>query len=509
MSDVLVDMIGISKRFTGIWANEQINFQVYQGEIHALLGENGAGKSTLMSILSGLYYPDQGEIHLRGKKVDLRSPRDALTHGVGMVHQHFRLVEPFTVTENVILGTDSGSRIFLNQKDYAGCVYRFSEEFGLKVDPGARIWQLSVGEKQRVEILKLLYRGADLLILDEPTAVLTPQEVNELFHTLRRMADSGKSVILITHKLQEVMDVADRITVLRNGRNVGTVLKRETSEMKLTRMMVDREVLFHPTTRSGHQSEVVLRLTGLKVMGDRDLPVLDSLSLEVHAGEIFGIAGIAGNGQRELAEAVIGLRPPVSGRIQVGDQDMTRCGPQQFIDAGVSSIPEDRLGAGLVPNLNIYDNMILKDYRKSPISHGWFLNFREIGILTRQLVSEFQIQVADLSYPVRLLSGGNLQKLLLARETHNQPKLMIASYPVRGLDVGATETVYRLLLDQCDRGTAVLLISEDLEELMYLSDRIAVIFRGEIMGTVPSNTAKIDELGLMMVGRKKTEVSGA
>lgn len=508
MLDLLVDMRCITKRFPGIVANAQVNFQVRRGEVHALLGENGAGKSTLMSILSGFYRPDEGEILVQGQKVVLRSPREALARGIGMVHQHFRLVETFTVTENVILGT-VGRRFFLNRQRLAAEIDRFAHDYGLAVDPQAKVWQLSVGEKQRVEIIKLLYRGADLLILDEPTAVLTPQEVKELFHTLRRMADSGRAVILITHKLQEVMEVADRVTVLRKGQNIGTVVRTETNERELTRMMVDRDVLLNSSRRSYTSGTQVLQLEGLEVMGDRGVPALKNLTLAVRAGEILGIAGIAGNGQRELTEAITGLRPVIKGRVVIDGQDLTNKSAQQFIDAGVSSIPEDRLGTGLVPNLDVFDNAILKDYRRPPIGQGMFMNIQAARDKARRLVADFDIQVADLSYPVRLLSGGNLQRLLLARETSLHPKVVIASYPVRGLDIGATEAVYQLLTELREAGTAILLVSEDIDELVTLSDRIAVMFRGEIMGVVPADAVNIEELGLMMVGGLKTEVSVA
>lgn len=503
MSEVLVDMRSITKRFPGTLANDRVNFQLARGEIHALLGENGAGKSTLMSVLSGFYRPDEGEIIIRGQKTTLRSPKEALERGVGMVHQHFRLVEPFTVAENIVMGTPAAGRLFFHRKKSAESVLHYANRFGLEVDPNARIWQLSVGEKQRVEILKLLHRGADVLILDEPTAVLTPQEVKELFQNLRKMAAEGKAIILITHKLQEVMDVADRITVLRKGRNVGTVEKREVDERELTRMMVERDVLFSTTQHSLIEGETVLALESLEVMGDRGIPAIKNLSLQIHRGEILGIAGIAGNGQRELAEAVTGLRSVSSGRILLENRDLTNGNPKRFIEAGVSYIPEDRLGTGLVPNLDLYDNVILKEYRKPPIGRGLFLNRKEIRKRAEQLVSEFKIQVSDLEYPVRLLSGGNLQKVLLAREILSRPKLVVAAYPVRGLDIGATEAVYRLLLGLRNEGAAILLISEDLDELLTLSDRIAVLFRGEIMGVVPASEAEIEDLGLMMTGGRK------
>lgn len=503
MSRAVIEMRNITKQFPGVIANDGVNFELLAGEIHALLGENGAGKSTLMSILSGLYRPDAGEIRLRGERVDIRSPRQALDYGIGMVHQHFRLVDSFSVTENVVLGTIPGNHLSLRMKEYAGDLARISGEYGLKVDPDAKVWQLSIGEKQRVEILKLLYRGADVLIFDEPTAILTPQETRDLFQTLHQMAADGKSIIIITHKLQEVMDVSDRITVLRKGRNSGTVVTKDTSERELTRMMVDRDVLFSTAGRASTEGKPVLSVQGLSVPGDQGLLAVKELSLEVQAGEILGIAGVAGNGQRELTEALTGLRPAAAGKIVVGDQDLTMGTPRDFISAGVSCVPEDRLGTGLVPNLDIYDNVILKDYRKPPVGKGFLINYQAVKKKAAALVEEFHIQVSDLSYPVRLLSGGNLQRLLLAREILSNPRLMIASYPARGLDIGATEAVYRLLLDLCNDGTAVLLVSEDLDELMTLSDRIAVLYNGQIAGVVPVEEADIEELGYMMVGGRR------
>lgn len=506
MTRTVIEMRNITKQFPGVLANDSVHFRLLEGEIHALLGENGAGKSTLMSILSGLYKPDAGEIWLRGAKMNaIGSPRQALNLGIGMVHQHFRLVESFSVTENVVLGTISGV-LSLQIKSYADHISQIAHQFGLNVDPYAKIWQLSIGEKQRVEILKLLYRGTDVLILDEPTAVLTPQETRELFRTLRQMAASGKSIILITHKLQEVMEVADRITVLRKGRNAGTVAVKDTSEKELTRMMVERDVLFTTAGGAKASEEPVLIVQDLNVPGDYGRLAVKKVSLEVRAGEILGIAGVAGNGQRELSEALTGLRPVSGGRILVDGVELTHKSPRDFIEARVSSIPEDRLGTGLVPGLNVYDNAILKDYWKPPIGKGFLLNHRAIQEKAEIMVDQFHIQVSDLQYPVRMLSGGNLQRLLLAREIMSHPRLVIASYPVRGLDIMATEAVYRMLLDLCNEGTAVLLISEDMDELITLADRIAVIYNGEIVGVVSIEDANIEDLGAMMVGGQREAV---
>jgi ABC-type uncharacterized transport system ATPase subunit len=503
----VIEMRGITKQFPGVLANDSVHFRLLEGEIHALLGENGAGKSTLMSILSGLYKPDAGEIWLRGAKMNvIGSPRQALDLGIGMVHQHFRLVDSFSVTENVILGTISG-KMSLKIKDYAGHLSGIAQQFGMKVDPYAKVWQLSIGEKQRVEILKLLYRGTDLLILDEPTAVLTPQETRDLFQTLRQMAATGKSIILITHKLQEVMEVADRITVLRKGRNAGTVAVKDTSEQELTRMMVERDVLFTTAGRAKLSEQPVLTVQDLCVPGDHGRLAVKNVSMDVHAGEILGIAGVAGNGQRELTEALTGLRPVSGGKILVDDVELTHKSTRDFIDARVSSIPEDRLGTGLVPGLDVYDNAILKDYRKPPVGKGILLNHRAVREKAEKMVDQFHVQVSDLQYPVRMLSGGNLQRLLLAREIMSHPRLVIASYPARGLDISATEAVYRMLLDLCNEGTAVLLISEDLDELITLADRIAVIYNGEIVGVVPIEDADIEDLGTMMVGGRREAVT--
>lgn len=497
--DILVEMRGISKRFPGVLANDRVSLSVRAGEVHALLGENGAGKTTLMSILSGLYRPDGGEILVEGRPVVFRSPRDAIRAGIGMVHQHFRLVEPFTVAENVTLGLDR-PRFALRLAAVEQEVARLGDRHGLKVDPRAQIWQLSVGEQQRVEILKMLYRGARVLIMDEPTAVLTPQEARDLFTVLRQMAAAGRAVVFISHKLQEVMEVADRITVLRAGRNVATLEKAATSARELARLMVGREVSvsYQRTQQAGQ--EVLLCLEGVEAMGDRGFLALRGLSLRVHAGEIVGVAGVSGNGQRELAEVISGLRPTLRGSIRVGDTEVTGCHPARLIACGLSLVPEDRLGTGLVPTLTVCDNAILKCYRHPPVSRGPFLRRGEIRRRTRVLVEEFAVKVPGLDAPVRKLSGGNLQRLLLAREISARPRVMVAVHPTRGLDVGATAGVHRLLLEQRDEGAAILLISEDLDEILALSDRVVVLYEGRIVGEMPAAQASREEIGLMMAG---------
>lgn len=506
MASPLLEMRGITKVFPGVVANERVDLTVYQGEVHALLGENGAGKSTLMSILTGLYRPDEGEIFIRGEKVRFLSPRDAIVAGIGMVHQHFRLVYPHTVTENIVLGLKN-TGWFLNMPRLHTEVAAFSEKYGLKVDPNARVWQLSVGEQQRVEIIKLLYRGAEILILDEPTAVLTPQEVGELFSILKAMAGEGKAVIVITHKLNEVMQVADRITVLRNGRSVATMLKAETTKEELTKLMVGREIQPECNESSCAGSKVVLELDRVVALNDKGLPALQDFSLRIHSGEILGIAGVAGNGQRELAEVIAGLRRVESGIVKLEEQDITNCSPQTAIDLGISLIPEDRMGMGMVPNLSLVQNLVLKSYRHKEFSRNGFLNWGHVIDEANRIVEEFEVKTAGIHTPVKLMSGGNQQKVLLAREISKNPKLIIAGYPARGLDVGATKTVHSILLKQKEMGTAILLISEDLDEIFNLSDRIAVVFAGRVMGIVNTSDATYEEVGLMMLGERRLEVA--
>jgi ABC-type uncharacterized transport system ATPase subunit len=503
-----IHMEGITKRFPGVVANRNITFSVLKGEIHALLGENGAGKTTLMKILDGLYQPDEGQIWIDGRRVTLRSPRDAISLGIGMVHQHFMLVESHTVAENIILGLDA-PRFLLNLGQVEEEIARLAEHYHLQVDPEARIWQLSVGEQQRVEILKALYRGARILIMDEPTAVLTPQEAEELFKTLRSMVSEGHTVVFISHKLGEVMSVADRITVLRRGEVVDTVLTSQTSKEDLARMMVGREVLFRGSERRSEPGDVVLEIDGLSALSDKGLEALRDVSLTVRSGEILGVAGVAGNGQRELAEAIVGLRAVTSGHIRVAGKDVANRSPREVMDRGVGYIPEDRIGAGLVVNLSVAENLILKCYREPPVCSGFFLDGDAISTRAEELVQAYDVMTPSIDTRTRLLSGGNLQKLILAREISSQPSLMVAVHPTRGLDVGATEAVQRLLLEQRDSGAGIVLISEDLEELLSLSDRIAVLYEGRIMGIVESDKARVEELGLMMAGAAEGQVGGA
>lgn len=506
MTSDLVEMRGITKRFPGVLANENVDFSVRNGEIHALLGENGSGKSTLMSVLAGLYRPDEGEIFIDGQRVSFQKPGDAINAGIGMVHQHFRLVETFTVSENIILG-DRRVGLFVKQNDINSKITLLSEEFGLKVNPDAKVWQLSVGERQRVEILKMLYRGSKVLILDEPTAVLTPQESDELFKNLRTMADSGRAVILITHKLNEVMAVADRITILRGGRSVFTMDKEHCSQRELARQMVGREIFSGP--RNGNEcpkGRTVLEVQGINAMNDMGRSAIKGISLTIQEGEILGIAGVAGNGQRELAEVITGLRWATSGRVIVDGKEITNLSPRSVINSGVSHIPEDRLGTGLVPGLGAVDNIMLKEYRKPSLAGRWLIKRSKAEKKTQELIKKFDVRLAGVDKPVKMLSGGNLQKLILAREISSNPRLIVAVYPVRGLDIGATEIVHHLILKQREQGAAVLLISEDLEEIFKLSDRIAVIYEGKIAGILSTSDTNIEEVGLLMTGIKKDEV---
>jgi len=498
---MLVQMVGITKRFPGVLANDHVDLDVKAGQIHALLGENGAGKSTLMSVLSGLYRADEGEIYIRSQKVNLRSPRDAIDLGIGMVHQHFMLVEPHTVAENITLGLKT-PRFFLDTAGTERRITELSEQYGLQVDPRARIWQLSVGEQQRVEILKMLYRGADILVLDEPTAVLVPQEVEELFATLRRMAGEGQAVIFISHKLDEVMAISDWVTVLRHGKVVASVNTAETSKEELAHKMVGREVLFRVEKKPVELGEAVLKVEGLQALNDKGLPALKDMSFTIREGEILGVAGVAGNGQRELAEVITGLRKATGGCVTISECDTTNCSPREVIRQQVSHVPGDRLGMGLVPNLAVSDNIILKGYREPPLAKGPFLDRLSIRNFVARLIEAFDIATPTQETPVKLLSGGNLQRTILAREISIGPRLMVAVHPTRGLDIGATESVRSLLLGQRENGAAILLISEDLEELLALSDRIAVMYEGEMMDIVPAEGADVEEIGLMMAGTR-------
>ena len=493
-------MRGITKRFPGVVANEDAHFEAEAGEVHALLGENGAGKTTLMNVLTGLYRPDEGEIHLYGEQVSFHGPRDALAAGIGMVHQHFRLVEPLTVAQNLTLGWHT-PRFWLGARVGRRQVREVSESLQMQVDPGARIWQLSVGEQQRVEIVKAVFRGSRVLILDEPTAVLTPQEADQLFNTLRIMAREGHCVIVITHKLHEVMAVADRITVLRGGRTVATVATAESTQRSLAGLMVGREVA-EPRRVERQQpiGDVTLAVEGISVAGDRGGLAVEDVSLEIRAGEIVGVAGVAGNGQRELAEAVYGIRGLESGSVRVDGRPLRAGDPRAAIAAGVAHVPEDRLGTGLAPGLSIAVNASLKRYRAAPVSKGPILLVRRMRELALALIQRYDVKAPGPDTPARNLSGGNLQKLVLGREFEGEPRVLIAAQPTRGLDVGAIETVHGYLREAAAKGVAVLLISEDLDEIRALADRVVVMYEGALVGEVDPVRTGVEEIGLLMAG---------
>ncbi len=498
----VIEMRNIVKRFPGVLANDQVNFDLRRGEIHALLGENGAGKSTLTNILAGLYRADEGEILVQGERADIGSPRDAIEYGIGMIYQHFMLVPSQTVTENIILGLKE-PRFFLNLPEAEKRVAELSKQFGLKVDPRAHIWQLSVGEQQRVEILKMLYRGANILILDEPTAVLTPPEARELFATLHSMTEQGRSIIFISHHLDEILEIADRVTVMQKGRVTAAGVSPEgMSKTDLAELMVGREIVFALEKKELPPGDVVLEIEHVRALNDRGLPALQNLSLKVRANEILGVAGVAGNGQRELSQVITGLRSVVSGRIRLGAYDLTNQSPGEIFHIGVGHVPEDRLGTGLAPGLDVMHNLILRRYKEPPIAQGVAINWNVAHKLSTNLISAFDIATPSETTRVGALSGGNTQKVILAREISTRPDLLVAVHPTRGLDVGATEAVHKLLLEQREQGAAILLISEDLDELLAVSDRVAVIFDGEIVGEMPAKDADIGAIGLMMAGTK-------
>ncbi|WP_033543356.1 ABC transporter ATP-binding protein [Planococcus sp. CAU13] len=498
--EYVVEMLNIRKEFGNFVANDNITLQLKKGEIHALLGENGAGKSTLMNVLFGLYQPEGGEIRVRGKKVDITNPNIANDLGIGMVHQHFMLVENFSVTENIILGSEPTKYGVTNKKDAADRVKALSEQYGLNVDPYEIIEDISVGMQQRVEILKTLYRGAEILIFDEPTASLTPQEIIELVQIMRRLTAEGKSIILITHKLKEIMDVSDRVTVIRKGQGIGTVVTAETNPNELASLMVGRQVEFKTVKGPSFPKEEVLDIRNLVVEDYRGVAKVKNLNLNVRKGEIVGIAGIDGNGQTELIEAITGLRKVKSGTIFINEKDVTGLKPRKVTEAGVGHIPQDRHKHGLVLDFPIGHNIALQTYYSKPITKNGIIDYDKINEKAKKIIADFDVRTQGPHELARSLSGGNQQKAIIGREVDRDPDLLIAALPTRGLDVGAIEFIHSRLIEQRDNGKAVLLISFELDEVMNVSDRIAVIHDGEIVDIVTPESTTEQELGLLMAG---------
>jgi ABC-type uncharacterized transport system ATPase subunit len=503
--EYVIEMLNIRKVFGHFVANDNITLQLRKGEIHALLGENGAGKSTLMNVLFGLYQPDGGEIRVKGETVKIANPNVANDLGIGMVHQHFMLVDTFTVTENIILGSEptKGGKIDMKRAEQE--VRELSERYGLAVDPTAQISDISVGMQQRVEILKTLYRGADILIFDEPTAVLTPQEIQELIQIMKALVREGKSIILITHKLKEIMEVCDRVTVIRRGKGVGTLNVADTNPNELASLMVGREVHFKTDKKPAQPGKEVLEIKDLVVKDARGVTVVDHLNLTVRGGEIVGIAGVDGNGQTELIEAITGLVKAESGSIYLNGQNIFNLPPRKITETGLGHIPQDRHKHGLVLDFPIGENMVLQTYYQEPYSKNGVLNFKAIYDKARQLIAEFDVRTPDEYTAARALSGGNQQKAIIGREVDRNPDLLIAAQPTRGLDVGAIEFIHKRLIEQRDQGKAVLLVSFELDEIMNVSDRIAVIYEGKIVAIVDPKETTEQELGLLMAGSKRKE----
>ncbi len=497
----VLELRNITKRFPGVLANDEINLTLEEGEIHALLGENGAGKTTLMNILYGLYQPDEGEVIVRGKKVEIHDPGDAIAEGIGMVHQHFMLIPVFTVTENVMLGEESlryGN--FLDRDSAAQRIREISELHHLEVDPDVYVQDIAVGVQQRVEIIKLLYRNADILIFDEPTAVLTPQEADELFKIMHSLTEQGKSIIFITHKLREVLEVADRISVLRRGKMVGTTTPKKASKSKLAEMMVGREVQLGVEKNPPKIGDAVLKVNDVVIINDRNQVAVDGVSIEVHAGEILGIAGVQGNGQTELVEAITGLRPPLEGTIDFLEDEISQATPREITELGAAHVPEDRQRDGLILPFPVADNLVLNTYYLPPFTQGVIMQQEAIVESAVERIKEFDIRTPSPQTPAGSLSGGNQQKLIVAREFSRPIKLLIASQPTRGLDVGSIEFIHTRILEKRDEGVAVLLVSPELDEIMVLADRIAVMYRGKIGDTLPTDKATKEQIGLLMAG---------
>ncbi len=508
--DEIILMKNIKKRFPGVVALDGVDFYAEKGEIVSLLGENGAGKTTLMKILYGLYTKDSGEIYIKGKKADINSPKDAINLGIGMVHQHFTLVNPFTVTENIILGL-KGNNFTLNIENAKEKIKDYMKKYEIFVDPDAKISELSVGEKQKVEILKILFRDIDILILDEPTAVLTPQEVKELFKTLKILKNEGKTIIFISHKLDEVLEISDRIVVLRNGKISGERDPKQTNKRELAALMVGKEVFDVVSLTTSEQRDVVLELKDINALSHRGHIALKNVSLKVRGGEIVGLAGVSGNGQKELEEVISGIKKPLKGKIFFKNTDITNKSPKERINLGIGRIPEDRMELGLILDLPVFENLIVECYDKDPLSGKIFLNYKNIEEFCKKNIEEFDIRTPNISVKTKTLSGGNLQKCILARILSMNPEFILAAQPTRGLDVGATEFIHKKLLELRDKGVGILLISEDLDEILNLSDRILVIYNGEITGEIEKSEIEKgeisrEEIGLMMTGTKKEEL---
>ncbi|MCY9017181.1 ABC transporter ATP-binding protein [Priestia megaterium] len=506
--EYVIEMLDIRKEFPGIVANDNITLQVKKGEIHALLGENGAGKSTLMNVLFGLYQPEKGQIRVNGQEAKITDPNVANDLGIGMVHQHFMLVQNFTVTENIILGNEPTRTGKINIKKAAQDIQELSNQYGLSVDPYAKIQDISVGMQQRVEILKTLYRGADILIFDEPTAALTPQEITELIQIMKKLIQEGKSIILITHKLKEIMSVCDRCTIIRKGVGVGTVSVKETNPDELAALMVGREVHFKTEKKTATPKEAVLTIKELVVEDSRGVEAVSSLNLNVRAGEIVGIAGVDGNGQTELIEAITGLRKIKSGSITLKNQELSTLSTRKITESGVGHIPQDRHKHGLVLDYTIGENIGLQTYYQKPISKSGILNYKELYKKAKELIAEYDVRTPSEYTQARSLSGGNQQKAIIAREVDRSPELLIAAQPTRGLDVGAIEFIHKKLIEERDKGRAVLLVSLELDEVMNLSDRIAVIYEGEIVDIVDPKETNEQELGLLMAGGTREKAGG-
>ena len=502
-----LELKNITKIFSGgVIANDHINFDLEKGEVHILFGENGAGKSTLMKILSGLYKSTSGQIFINGKEVEINSPKDSINNGIGMIYQEFMLIPKLSVAENIILGMNQEHGIFIDIKNTSEKILEFTSRYKIKIDPYARVEKLSVGQQQRVEIVKVLFRGAKILILDEPTSVLTPQEVDKLFFMIRGLVKMGHSVIFITHKLDEVKTIGDRITVLRRGKKIGTV-SNDISKNELVKMMLGREISLKVNKPPVKMGRDILRLEGIETFNDKGIKILKNIFLEIHRGEILGIAGIDGNGQAELAEAIIGLQKVVKGKIILSNFDITNVCPREIIKHKVGYIPGDRHTSGLIFDMDLKENIILKDYNIPPHSKNGFLDWDFIKEHTRKLIREYDIRTTSEEVLAKNLSGGNQQKVILARELHQELSLLVAMYPTRGLDIGAYEFVHKSIIEERSKGLAVLYVSNEIEEIINISDRIAVICGGEIMGIVRPEEVSIEELGLMMSGTKKEKIS--